>query len=331
MTTRSKNILKYSFSVALALGLVAFAFRGVDWEVFLSGFARTRWFWVIMFTLVSVMALLFRTWRWRMLLKVFDPEVRSVEVWDALNIGNFLNTLLPGAGEMVRCGCVTRKGGSFERSVGTMLMERCWDLSAVVIVVVLAIALNWGRVGPFFNENILAPLMSGTDMSLIWIACALLAAAVAACLLLWRFRNSNKAFRWIASVVKGLLQGFSGISSMEHKFFFVLCTVGAWSMYILMSWCGFKALPMFADLTLADAVLISALGNIASIVPVPGGIGAFHYLVALALSSMYGSGWDEGILYATLCHEAHAVFVIIIGALSYSCYIVRRRSSNRTA
>ena len=88
-------------------------------------------------------------------------------------------------------------------------------------------------------------------------------------------------------------------------------------MYVLMSWAGLKALPMLDSLTIADALFISAVGNIASVIPVPGGIGAYHYLIALTLQSLYGATWDTGILYATLCHETHAILIIVLGISSY--------------
>ena len=96
-------------------------------------------------------------------------------------------------------------------------------------------------------------------------------------------------------------------------------------MYVCMSWSGLKALPMLDSLNFADALFISAVGNIASVIPVPGGIGAYHYLVSLTLQSIYSASWDTGILYATLCHESHAVLIILLGVISYFSFTLRRR------
>jgi hypothetical protein len=97
-------------------------------------------------------------------------------------------------------------------------------------------------------------------------------------------------------------------------------------MYVLMCWAGFKALPMLDSLTFVDALFISAVGNIASVIPVPGGIGAYHYLVALTLQSIYAATWDTGILYATLCHETHAILIIVLGILSYFRLTLRKKA-----
>ena len=90
------------------------------------------------------------------------------------------------------------------------------------------------------------------------------------------------------------------------------------------------AMPSLDGLGLADAVLISAMGNIASVIPVPGGIGAYHYIVALTLQALYGADWDTGVLFATLNHELHALLVIALGVISYFRISSSRRTQDAT-
>ena len=142
----------------------------------------------------------------------------------------------------------------------------------------------------------------------------------------FHWRDSNKVCGKIAGWLKGLGAGFASLGKMKHKWLFALFTVGIWASYVAMSWSGLKALPMLSELTFGDALFISAVGNIASIIPVPGGIGAYHYLVALTLQSLFAASWDTGILYATLCHETHAVLIIVLGIVSYLRFTLRKKS-----
>ena len=112
---------------------------------------------------------------------------------------------------------------------------------------------------------------------------------------------------------------------MERKWPFLLSTVGIWAMYVMMMFCTIRALPMLDALTMTDALFLSAIGNFASVIPVPGGIGAYHYLMALSMQSLYGASWETGILLATLGHEAHAILIIIIGVISYVRFSLRKR------
>ena len=71
-TTVSK-IIKYTLSLALAALFVYLAFRKVEWAEFVSGLKQTRWLYVALFFVVSILALVFRQERWRLLIKEFDP------------------------------------------------------------------------------------------------------------------------------------------------------------------------------------------------------------------------------------------------------------------
>ena len=129
-------------------------------------------------------------------------------------------------------------------------------------------------------------------------------------------RRKVRLFDRLAGFIEGLFAGFKSFGAMPHKLIFAGITIAIWVMYLLMSFTVLKAIPATEGLALLDALLLSTIGNIASVVPVPGGIGAYHYLIALTLSSLYGASWEVGVLYATLCHESHTVLVLIAGGIS---------------
>ena len=323
-----KNALKYIVSFLLAGVLVYFAFRGVDWGAFWSGLQQTRWGWVAMFIVFSVLALVFREERWRAIIRPLDPDAgKRLDVWDSINVGNLVNVVLPGAGEFVRCGYVSRgRKLSYDKALGTIVCERSCDVVAIVLMFALALATGWDKFGGFFQEQIWAPMAGRLNFSLWWLLAGAVLLIGGGIWAVFRLSGSNKVCARIAGWIRGLGAGFASIAKMEHKWLFFLQTVGIWVMYVCMSWSGLKALPMLDSLTIADALFISAVGNIASVIPVPGGIGAYHYLIALTLQGIYSASWDTGILYATLCHESHAILIIVLGIVSYFTFTVRKKS-----
>lgn len=329
MKSQVKSTLKYVISLVLAAVLVFFAFRGVDWKVFWDDLGQTRWFWVAMFIAASVGAIYFRTLRWRMLLRVFEPGIRNIEVFDAINVGNFVNVVLPGAGEFIRCGYTSKGDCTYEKSFGTILIERISDFAAIIVLFVVALSLNWSRFGSFFRESIMEPLSGRLNFSAGWLLLIIAGVVAALIFLIWKLRHKNAFFGMIVEKAGSFAGGFVQVAKMEGKGVFFLYTILVWLMYILMSWFGLKAIPMLEGLTFVDAIFISAIGNIASVIPVPGGIGAYHYLVAVTISTLYGQAWDTGILYATLCHESHAVLILIMGAVSY-IFITLRSNKQKT-
>ena len=60
------------------------------------------------------------------------------------------------------------------------------------------------------------------------------------------------------------------------------------------------------------------VGGLGFAVPVPGGIGAFHFIISLALAGMYGIPMEMGIIYATLSHTSQAITQVVFGAGSYA-------------
>ncbi len=75
-----------------------------------------------------------------------------------------------------------------------------------------------------------------------------------------------------------------------------------------------------------DALFISAIGNLASVIPVPSGMGPYHYLVMITLGGLYGCFNELGLLYAVLCHETHAIIIVILGVISYVHLNVRKKN-----
>ena len=324
----NKNAIKYIISFLLAGVLVYVAFRGVNWGAFWIGLQQTRWGWMAMFIVFSILALVLREERWRAIILPMDPAAARMDVWDSINVGNLVNVVLPGAGEFVRCGYVSRsKRMSYDKALGTVVCERACDVVAIVLLFAAALATGWGKFGGFFVEQIWQPLAGRLSFSAWWLLAGAVVVVGGFFWTVFHWRSRNKICGKLAGWISGLGAGFAGIARMEHKWLFVLQTVGIWATYVCMSWTGLKALPMLDSLTFADALFISAVGNIASVIPVPGGIGAYHYLVALTLQSIYGASWDTGILYATLCHETHAVLIIVLGVISYFAFTLRRRKS----
>ena len=324
MTKKAKDILKFILSFLLAVALVWIAFRRVDWKAFLDGLRLTRWGYVIPFLVASVVAIFLRTLRWRDLLRSSGQSVRWLTVWDAYNVGNVANVALPGSGEFIRCGYVVGKS-AYGDALGTVVMERVWDFVSIVVIIILALVLDRAKFGPFFVEQVWTPLSEGLNFSLWWLVVLLV---VIIGLFIWavfRFRDRNRLCRKVADALASVGRGFSSFTRMERKGLFLLYTFGIWLMYLLMCFCILKALPELSYLGLEDALFFTAVGNIAAVIPLPGGIGAYHYLVALSVSSIYGGSWETGLLFATLQHELHSVLLLVLGVFSYAGLTLRSR------
>lgn len=317
------NVAKYVLSLALAVLLVWLVVRKIDWKSFLEGLRNTRWVYMLGFTAAAVFALVFRALRWNQLLKPLDGATSFMDCWDANNIGNLGSLVIPGSCEPIRAGLITSKKLPFQTVFGTMIMERAWDFLYIFLTIVIALVLKLDTFGGFVSDNIIKPIVSSTAVWLILTAAVILVAAfIWAC---FRYRTKVRFFDRIATLIEGVVQGFRSFGKMKNKLPYIIYTTMIWVMYMFMCYFCLKAIPELSGLDVADALFLSAIGNVASVIPVPGGIGAYHYLVMLCISSLYGFSNETGLLFATLNHEGHAVIILALGIISYLARMIRKK------
>lgn len=326
MNKKLGNVLKYTISLALAGVLVYFACRGVDWKVFMDGLRATNWFWIACFFAASYCALIFRAFRWKQLLRPLDSDIHFGKVWDVTNIGALCSIAIPTSGEFLRCAMITSPKLSFQKVFGTILMERAWDIAAVFLLFFAALFFGWSRFGGFFVDSIWHPLTDKTIF--LWIILAIAAVVAGFFVAVRKLKGSSHFFAKADETIRGFLDGFASFARIRNKIPFLLNTLGIWVMYYLMSFFVLKAMPDLSHLSASDGLFVASIGNIGSAIPVPGGIGAYHYLLKETLSTIYGASNESGLLFAALSHELHAVLVIALGAWSYAVRVVILRNGN---
>ncbi len=304
----------------LAAVLLYFAFRGVKWSDFISGLASCNFWWILVSMAASVCAFIFRGLRWRYVMLPLNPTITRKEAYDGVTIAYLSNFALPRAGEFVRCGVISSTGkASFESVLGTVVLERSWDMLCYVIVLLGVLLLSWERFGEFMTTQIWGPLMEKLPFDIVWLIVALLLLCALVALFVYRKRESLMKVKFvdkIIGVVRGLVQGLAAGLKMEHKWRFILSTVMIWVAYWVMSYSTILAFPQVAGLTASDAAFLMVVGSLGWIIPVQGGIGAYHFVISLALFSIYGIAQTSGVIFATISHESQALTMLVCGALS---------------
>ena len=341
MNDKTFKILRTVFWTVLALVLLWFSFRGVDWAEFWKVIRASRWGYVLLAMAAGALSFVFRALRWRLLLLPDEPNTKVVSCYDGFTIGRLFNFVIPYFGEFVRCSYVQSRRLTYEKALGTVALERAWDILVLLLLIVVLLVFRGAQYGSFFIEKMLnpaverlQPLASHLGIGPGWIVAAIIALVL---LIGWLIFALMRRIAGVAPSSKGSFlsrlsfffrgfgQGFVSVLKMKGKGWFVLLTALLWLMFLLMSWFIIKALPVDTGLGIVDALFIMVVGSVAGVVPVPGGFGAFHYLVALALETLYAIPFETGIIFATLSHESQAVTTIICGLLSYAHHTLKRR------
>lgn len=351
MKIDKSQLLKYALSVLVAGILLYFSFRGLKWSDFIEAVRSCRPGWLLVAMLAGVASFFFRALRWRRIVLPVDGSVKVHDTFNAVNISYLVNLALPRVGELARCGYLARhcRAAGYDRLLGTVVLERLWDILMMFIFVLVLALTMWDRFGTFFVEKMLNPFSARLNLGLGGIALILV---IVFGLLLWALYSFREKWKPAAAVwgfMKGLVQGVLSCFRMEKWWLFLLYTLIIWVLYWLMSLsvlysvqgmdvAGTSALAGSADdlagavaglasLGGTDALFLMLVGSLSSLVPVPGGFGAFHYIVALALSTVYGIPFGGGIIFATLSHESQTLTMILCGTASYIAETVRGKAA----
>ena len=330
MKQNLKKILKYLLSASLAVVLMWFSFRGVEWSDFMLQLEQCNWAFVLLSMGAGAFAFWLRALRWRRLLLPLDGSISRTTTFNGINIANISNFVFPRIGELVRCGVIVRrsepvdssephvKKASYEKVLGTVVLERGWELLVMLLMLAIVLVGGFSRYGRFFVDQIWNPMSERLGLGLWLIAAGGLFLTAVGIYLVWRFRGNNKFCSKVWSIFRGLGQGFSSCLKMDQKWLFFAYTLMIWMTYWLMAACIMWAAPFLEGLNLVDALFLSLVGGLGFAVPVPGGIGAFHYIISLALLGIYGVPMEVGIIYATLSHTSQAITQILFGVGSYA-------------
>lgn len=326
MYKKTKNILSYIFWGAVAVVLIYFCMKAVDWQQFGAALKVCRWEYVLLSMLLGVIVILIRSIRWKMLLDPFDPSTSIVTTFNSYNICMAVNLALPRAGEVAKLGYIVKHSAvgedgkkllGFDKALGTLMVERVWDALITLSMAAVLVAIKWDSFGGYLMESLNG---LGGVTSLWWILGIVILAVATLLLLARKLHERGGVWAKIWGFIEGIGHGLVSFLHMKRVWLFFVLTAVVWVIYWIMSACivwALQDIEAFASLTLTDAFFLMIAGSISSVVPVPGGFGAYHGVVGGALLSIWGIPMGTGMIYATLNHESQVLTQAIAGLASY--------------
>lgn len=319
-TTKKTSWWKWLLMLSLSIVLLYFAFRGVKWSDFIDGLRSCNFWWIAASMAASILAFWFRGLRWRLLMLPLNSKITRREAYDGVTVGYLINFALPRAGEFARCGVIaSTKKTSFEKALGSVVLERTFDLLSYIIILTITIFGSWEVFGKFITNEFLIPLKDRIPFNLSWIL-AILSIIFAAFIYIFihykKQLSGNKVFAKFYNILSGLKDGLISGFKMKGIWKFLLLTFCVWACYWIMSMTTILAFPSISHLNGFDALFLMIIGGLGWIVPVQGGIGAYHFVISLAASSIYGIAQTDGVIFATISHESQAITMILCGAIS---------------
>ena len=243
----------------------------------------------------------FRALRWQQLIEPLGRRVGFGNALWTLMIGYLANLGFPRAGEVVRAGLLGRyEEVPVEKVMGTVVVDRLLDLVCLGTVVGLALLSQWETLG----EAILNLRGDGASArATSWRPIAVVAAvaiglAAGLYLLVTRLRHTALV-RKAVDLASGFADGLRSLLRVRNQPVLVFNTLGIWGCYFLMAYLPFWAFPPTAHLGFDAALTLFVFSALGIIIPAPGGMGSYHFMVIQALA-LYGIAGDDALSFANI-------------------------------
>ena len=329
-TQSNKNIplviLKYIASLLFAGLIIYLLFRNQDPVALIEKISEVEFGWVILSMIFGGWAYVNRGLRWIVLIDALGYKSSKMNSVAAVSVGYFTNMFIPRAGEISRCTALNRvEKIPVDKLFGTILVERVLDFVFLISLFLLTLVLKFELILQFFTE--LGLQSSGSEVSSSTKYYVLFAIILFCGLTYYFFKKwivKTVFYDKIIEFIKGLKEGFKSIKKMKRKSAFWFHTFSIWTMYFLMTYICFQAIPETSNLTISDGLFLLVLGGIGMVIPTPGGVGSYHAIVMIGLSVLgvgtifLGEGGDPSnpaLLFPTIVHVAQTLVAIIMGSI----------------
>ena len=307
--------LKTLLFASIGVSLLYFAFKGVDLKAVGKEMGNAKLEWIGLSMLVGLGAVVSRGMRWKLVLDSMGYRSTSWRTSYAIGIGYLINMVFPRAGEVARATALRRSDKiPVDVLLGTIIVERLIDLIIVSILLGLTLILTYPEL-----QKLLASTQgsesAANEGGIPWLWIALALGLLASWLLRKRFFKTSLGQR-VQSFLRGLSQGFTSIVRLDKPWAYLGHTVFIWASYFVMIYVCFFAMPATESIQIDQSLFVMMAASMGIVVPVPGGVGAYHYLVAKALEVL-SVPYPEGLAFATLVHASQTIMLMSTGVIGF--------------
>ncbi|MFZ9778103.1 MAG: lysylphosphatidylglycerol synthase transmembrane domain-containing protein, partial [Schleiferiaceae bacterium] len=255
-----------------------------------------------------------RGMRWKRVLDSMGYQTNSWRATHAIGIGYLINMVFPRAGEVARATALRRSDKvPVDVLLGTIIVERLIDLIMMAILLGITVLLTYPELQKLLASTQSAP--SGDEGGFPWIPVVVLLLGLALWLLRRRFFETAIGQR-VQTFLRGLAHGFTSILRLHNPWAYLGHTLFIWGAYFVMVYVCFFAMPATENISIDQGLFVMMAASLGIVVPVPGGVGAYHYLVAKALEVL-SIPYVEGLAFATLVHASQAIMLMSTGVIGF--------------
>ena len=324
MKSKIISVLKYIVFLSIGILLFWLAVRGLDLTLIFKEIRNANYLWILLSFIPAIVSYFSRAIRWNILIDSLGYKTNTYTTTYAVVIGYFANYAVPRIGEITRCGIVSKKNNiPLNALIGTVIIERVFDMVCLLVITLLVVIFQIGFLGSFMENKIFLPMFSKFSANsniLIFLSVIFVIFLILTFVFIKKYSQKlmhYKIYAKIYNLFKGFWDGMKSIRKIKNKKAFFFQTFLMWLMYFLMIYIAFFAIEGTSNLTMLNALTLLVIGTFGFVAPVPGGIGAYHWIVITTLVELYGVASEQAASFAVIAHASQALLVIFIGLMSF--------------
>ena len=326
----SKKIAKTLFPLVLGVAVLWLLYKDTDLAE-LWCITKTANFTIIAYSLLfGLGGNIFRALRWELTIQSVGYYPKRMSLIYAV-MGNYaVNFVLPRAGEVWRCGVVSKYDKvPFSTTFGTLIVDRFFDVVAMGFIMILCIMLDFNffvsylKMNPAVGEGVISTFSS------VWFYATIIIFFMAI-YTLFRFLPNFFLIKKAKLFYQGTKRDILTIWKMKQKGLFILYTFLCWFGYYLYFYLCFYAFGFTEHLGPVAGLLVFAMSSLGVAAPTQGGIGAWHFMVITSLL-VYGVSYEQGSAFAGAIFTIQSAWLILIGIFSIFAIQYVKREIPETA
>ncbi|AZQ43246.1 lysylphosphatidylglycerol synthase transmembrane domain-containing protein [Nonlabens ponticola] len=272
--------------------------------------------------LFALLSHLSRAWRWSYMLSALGIKPNFVNNMIAIGSGYAMNLIIPRSGELSRALIVKETDDiPVDQGLGTIIAERVLDFVILLAITATAILTASDKIIDFFKDGLNSAFAKANSQQLLYIAIALVIAAIIAFWLIKKFELGQK----IKVFLNGLKEGFETIWTMQHKWYYLAHTLFIWAMYLLMFYICIYAIPDTDSMSISALLCAFAAGSFA-VAFTNGGFGAYPYLISNVLV-IFGYTQVVGTAFGWIVWLSQTLLVVILGLICFALFSWRKKTA----
>lgn len=332
------SAFKYIAFLSFGLALLWYVTKSQDIDALLAEFKTANYWWIALAMLAGAISHMFRAARWNLIIKPMGYQTKFSTTFAAVMIGYFANMVVPRLGEVSRCGVLNKNTSvPFNVLLGTVVAERIFDAVCLLLLSVMVIFFQFEFLSDFLTTYLFGPLsekITGSYVAMIFLAAGFILFIVVLYVL---YKMTNRRlkdkpfFVKLRRILAGFAEGIKAIKNIENKWLFIVQTVAIWIMYFFMTYLCFFSLKGTSGLSVADGFTILVMGSVGIVAPVPGGIGAYHFIVITTLSVLFLVEPATATSFAYISHTSQGVLICILALWAVIMLFLRNRKKKHDA